>query len=63
MERDVAQVVEDRESTSKGLDNPIDPAQRMHLQFGLCSVPTSGPSTTGPPKAVVYAVLSVGKCI
>ena len=27
----------------KGLDHPIDPAQQMHLQYGLFSVSTSGP--------------------
>ena len=32
-----------RAPTSKGLDHLIDPAQRMHLQFGLFSVPTKGP--------------------
>ena len=44
----------------KGLDPPvwqIDPAWRKHLQFGLFSDPT------GPSKAMVCAVLSVGKCI
>ena len=49
-------------SGGKGLNHLIDPAQWMHLQFGLVSVPTSDP-TTGPSKAVVCAVLSVGKCI
>ena len=27
----------------KGWDHPIDPALRVYLQFGLFSVPTSGP--------------------
>ena len=28
-------------STGEGFDHPIDPAQQMHLQFRLCSIPTS----------------------
>ena len=39
-------------------DHPIEPAWRVHLQFGPFSIPTSGPS-----KAVLYAALSVRKCI
>ena len=40
-ERDIAQAVEHRHL--KSFDYPIDPAQSMHLQFGLFSVLTSGP--------------------
>ena len=32
-----------RAPTSEGFNHPIDPAQRMHLQFGLFSIQTSGP--------------------
>ena len=49
----------------KGLDPPawqINPVWRMHLQFGLFSVPTNGPQLVHL-KAVVCVVLSVGKCI
>ena len=37
-EQDVAQVI----PTCKGLDHPINPAQWLHLQFGLFSTLTSG---------------------
>ena len=58
-ERDVAQAIE--HSGVKGLDPPtwrIDPLWRMHLQFGLLSVPISGPKPVHQS-----AVLSFGKCI
>ena len=29
--------------TSESFDYPINPAQQMHLQFGLFSIPGSGP--------------------
>ena len=32
-----------RALTNEDLDHSIDPAQRMYLQFGLFSIPTSGP--------------------
>ena len=32
-----------RAPTSEGFNHPIDPAQQMHLQFGLFFIPTSGP--------------------
>ena len=32
-----------RMSTCEGFDHPIDPVQWTHLQFGLFSVPASGP--------------------
>ena len=32
-----------RAPTCEGYDHLINPAQRMHLQFGLFSIPTSGP--------------------
>ena len=49
-ERDVARMVEHSVVTVW-----IDPAWRMHLQFGLFSVPNLW-STTGPSKAMVCAV-------
>ena len=52
-----------RAHACKSWDRPIKPAWRVHLQFELFSVPTSGPPTTGPSKAVVCAVLSMGKRI
>ena len=39
-ERDIAQAVV---STCEGFDHHIDPAQWMHLQFGLFSFPIHGP--------------------
>ena len=42
----------------KGWGHPTESAWQVHLRFGLFSVPTSG-----PPKAVKCAVLSVRKCI
>ena len=53
-ERDVAQAVEHLTSC-KGLNHPIDPTNRMHLQVWIFSNATRDPH--------VCAVLSVGKCI
>ena len=53
-----------RALSCKGLDPPawwFDPAWRMHLQFVLFSVPTSGPQLIH--QRLVCAVLSVGKAI